>query len=745
MKKNLSIPRSERWYFLFLISFLTIGINVANAYDFQADGIYYSYNGEGTVAVVSGDVKYKGVIKIPEEVSNSNISYRVTEIGDNAFYYCNFMTSVTIPNSVTKIGDQAFMVCTALIDITIGDSVLEIGDRAFGTCSALTTFKIPKYIKDIPEYCFSYCHSLENIEIPEEVVSIGNFAFHNCTKLKEINIPKLVEQIGDSAFSECQLLETITVDPENLFYSSNDGILYDKEENMLIICPGAKISAIIPEGVTLIKSNAFSSCTMLTEINIPNSVKTIESRAFQYCSSLEKIKIPDSVNSIGEFIFNGCKAITEIDLSNSLTIIPTSAFEQCTSLKSINLPDFITIIGDRCFQGCENLTSITFPKEVSSIGTLVFNRCTSLKEINVEEGNNYYASLNGILYDKDYSLLLVCPTTKTSVQIPETVITIQEYAFMGCKNLEILTFGDAVKEIQRNAFSNCESLKSVTLPNSVEVIGERAFYECTTLTNLTFGESLTTIGESAFLDCFELKELIIPNSIKEIGDVAFQVCYNLTDVTIGKSLKKLGKGAFLECQSLTNVTCLALDVPEIDDSFPPFFDVRNLYVYSSVLEKYKSSNWASCFENILPIEDESIPVDYIEITGYGSGILVVGETRQLSVIVTPENATDQDIVWESDDESLATVSQTGLVEAKKVGKVTIYARLKNDPSIKSECVFGINEKTSEIDSVVTDQEGKYHVYTSNGIYILSTSDIEDFQKLKTGIYIVNGRKILIQY
>ena len=181
----------------------------------------------------------------------------VTSIGDDAFYYCESLTSITIPDSVTSIGNGAFSY-TGLKSITIPDSVTSIGNSTFFSCESLTS-----------------------ITIPDSVTSIGYAAFYDCNRLPSITIPDSVTSIGESAFSYCRSLTSIT----------------------------------IPDSVTTIGKYAFYGCTGLTSITIPDSVTSIGKSAFYKCSSLTSITIPDSVTSIGESVFGACTSLKTISLS----------------------------------------------------------------------------------------------------------------------------------------------------------------------------------------------------------------------------------------------------------------------------------------------------------------------------------------------------------------------------------------------------------------------------------------------
>ena len=284
----------------------------------------------------------------------------VTSIGYGAFDGCSGLTSITIPNSVTSIGRETFQDCSGLTSITIPNSVTSIGDRAFCGCSGLTSITIPNSVTSIGYLAFGGCHSLTSITIPDSVTSIGGCAFSCCSSLTSITISNSVTSIGSCAFGECRSLTSINVASDNNYYSSNNGILFNKKKTELIRFPSRKSQ---------------------TSYTIPNSVTSIGSEAFEGCTGLTSITIPNSVTSIGNFAFDGCNSLTSITLPNSVTSIGYWTFSCCSSLTSITIPDGVTSIGDMDFGGCSGLTSITIPNSVTSIGDSAFYGCTGLKDV----------------------------------------------------------------------------------------------------------------------------------------------------------------------------------------------------------------------------------------------------------------------------------------------------------------------------------------------------------------------------
>jgi hypothetical protein len=289
-----------------------------------------------------------------------------------------------------------------------------------------------------------------------------------------------------------------------------------------------------------------------------NPVTRIGRSAFEYCTSLTSITIPDSVTSIGNDAFLGCTSLTSITIPDSVTSIGKYAFGNCTSLTSITIGNGVTSIGDSAFYQCTSLTSITIGNGVISIGRGAFARCSSLTTIEVGAENLNYADVNGVLFNKEKTVLHTYPAGKTgdNYVIANSVTSIGGYAFIGCSSLTGITIPDGVTSIGDGAFGGCTGLTSITIPDGVTSIGTSVFNGCTSLTSITIPDSVTSIGESAFYRCTSLTSVTIPDSVTSIGDDAFEYCTRLTSITIGNGVIIIGRYAFDGCTSLTSITFL---------------------------------------------------------------------------------------------------------------------------------------------------------------------------------------------
>ena len=310
------------------------------------------------------------------------INKGIKVICDRAFFYCESLQSISIPNSVKSIGDSAFLHCTSLQSIAIPNSAKSICDSAFSWCKSLQSISIANSVTSIGDSAFQGCDSLQSIVIPNSVTNIGDRAFSGCESLQSIIIPNSVKNIGEKAFSWCTSLQSLVI--PNSMKSIGDDAFYDCESLQSIVIPNSVItighgafsdcaslqSIVIPDSVTNIGYGVFCGCESLRSLIIPNSVTSIGDRAFEDCKSLQSIVIPNSVTSIGDWAFSGCKSLQSIVIPESVTNIGNSAFRGCTSLQSIVIPKSVTSIGDSAFLYCTSLQSIVIPESVTNIAIL---------------------------------------------------------------------------------------------------------------------------------------------------------------------------------------------------------------------------------------------------------------------------------------------------------------------------------------------------------------------------------------
>lgn len=247
-----------------------------------------------------------------------------------------------------------------------------------------------------------------------------------------------------------------------------------------------------------------------TEITIPDSIKTIGSGAFKYCNYLEKINY---------------------SASSGITSIKNRAFAYCSRLKMSTLPNKTESIGEYAFYKCYSIENLYIPKSVKIIDEYAFACCYSIKNITVAKDNPYYSDINGVLYSKDLSQLLLFGASRTekSFTVPNTVTSIVYPAF-ACSDLASISIPSTVKSISNYSFSGCYYLTSITIPDSVTKIGYCLFDGCSKLATINLGNKTKSIGGRAFANCGRLTKIKLPKSVTSIDWGAFANCYQLSDV-----------------------------------------------------------------------------------------------------------------------------------------------------------------------------------------------------------------------
>ena len=552
----------------------------------------FSYCSELTEVTVPDSVTNmgNGVFSGCSKLESAMLGSGITHIADSTFSSCYSLSDVTFPDSITSIGSYAFSYCGSLTNLEIPSGVTEINDYTFYCCEGLTNIEIPSGVTRIGDYAFYSCTGLTSIEIPSGVTEIGNNAFSSCSGLTSVilgngsvsaswnafdsyadfeeiiiksgilssstpgiqNTKKIILEAGVTDIEYIPPGVEIEIREDNPHFNKEQDAVYNADKTKLISVAKSVENFSIPDGVTQIGDRAFSGCSKLKNVEIPDSVESIGNYAFSGCTSLTDIEIPDSVTEFGNGIFSDCGGLKNVKFSNSVTYITDNMFSGCDGLTNIEIPENITEIGEQAFSNCAGLTSITIPDSVTKIGYYVFSGCSSLKDITLGSGvsniiyyvfddctaleniyvsdkNTNYASVDGILFNKNKSTLLKYPPAKkdASYSVPDRVTKIDKYAFYGCENLENVTINDNVRYIEDSAFRSCTGLKSIVIPERVVSIGRYAFSGCTNLTEAEIRANAQEICYDAFSYCTNLEKVTVLGDVEEWGWDVFYGCYDV--------------------------------------------------------------------------------------------------------------------------------------------------------------------------------------------------------------------------
>ncbi len=603
---------------LFVLFFATMlaGQAWAQSQEFYYDALYYSVTDfeKREVAFLGlGGNTISGKIVVPSKVEYyyDSKTYTVTSVASRAFYNCEGITSVTIPNSVTSIGSEAFEGVNIIYysgsatgspwgagsvnpepdengfvysdekkteiiaffgkgDVSIPDSVVSIGDYAFYGCSDLTSVTIPDSLKSIGAYAFSGCRKIKSITIPNTVTNIGTAAFDGVKNVVYGGTAK-GGPWGADHFNA-------TIDSDGFIYSN------DKKTHILEYIGNAQIINI-PSSVTNIGRCAFARCDNLKLVTIPSSVSIMGYGVFERNTSEITICCETSSEPEGWDIDWNLVSRIWVNVVWNVQLVENEDFEYrfystaqygntANLMKykgnadSVSIPNailsdklyYVTNIDDNAFNGCGNVKSIAFGESVHFIGKSAFEN-TGLKEMFLSSAVESIGS----------RAFAGCENFK--IFIPESVEKVDANAFDGCSNTIICCVAPekpdkwsekwnenggtvawgCLGHTSEYWFYRFKPLTDSTAA-MIEYIGEASEVEIPIMTVIDSSFRYVTSIEGAFKYNSDLTSVIIPNSVTTIGSGAFGGCSALTSIDIPNSVTTIGSGVFGSCSALKSIS-----------------------------------------------------------------------------------------------------------------------------------------------------------------------------------------------
>lgn len=460
--------------------------------------------------------------EVPATLTSVVLNERCTRIASGAFAGAVGLREVTIGASVTEIGTGAFHGCTALTAITVdagnaayqstadgivytaaGDEIVAVPAALSGAVTLLPTVTV------IPADTFRDCRLITSLVLPDGLSAIGDGAFAGCSLLASFNIPDSLALVGRDAF-----------DGTAWYRAQEDGVVYIGR--VLYICKGnrAPTSLIVREGTVSITAGAFAYDLTLEKIDIPASVRYIGAGVFRGVN-IRSLILP----YIGDSVTDAKPTTAFLGYLFGASTPSVSAAFVPKTLTSLTLRSGCLAIRENALRGCDTLTDITFPASL----VYVYG--------GVLDSTAWYAAqqeIPGVIYAGSVAYSFVAPEqayedysteerngrlTPYDVVLRDGTVAIADSAFMG------------------------SAIRTVWMPDSVLTIGEYAFAECAVLKTVDISLSLTDLGAYAFSTCTVLDRIYLPGTIGTVKEGTFMDCEGLRIVWVGAGITNLGGAA----------------------------------------------------------------------------------------------------------------------------------------------------------------------------------------------------------
>ena len=563
---------------------------------------------------------------------------------------------------------------------------------------------------------------LKNVEVLE------TSCFYN-TNLINVTIPNTISVINSGVFTGCNNLESITVEAGGTSgFRSSDGVLYgtdyNKKESLLAYPINSKMTEYTVEsGTEKIEENALAGAKNLTKLVFNTELKEVSSRAVSNVLNLKEIVFNDNLETIGDYAFWGLGKLENLTLGKNVTSIGKWAFENCTALKSVYIPAKV-----------EKLDS-------------VFTGCNALEAINVSPDNASYSSVDGVLLNKNGSKIVQYPIAKqdTEYTVPSTVTDIATDAFEGTKieKFKVADGNTAFKAIDGVLFTKDNYLqtypvankaKSYTVPVGTVKILNSAFKN-SNLENITFNEGLKNIEPNAFFNCNKVQEYNLPSTVETIGYYAFAYNSSLTTITIPASVNDIGNNVFNRCYNIDYITFLGISEPDIgSDLATDSRSLRYVYVPKGQQIAYKNALSGKLYPGAMIVEGTKVSLGDTHTAIAGLPESITTSDYEQNAFVRLNNTEKQSI---TDDEILklddaVKITNPDLVVTQNI----INTNDKDNTKISYNSIKGIGlnlasrEESGDVELKITAQAPRENeVARFDADFIVNGSYIEPFSPI----------------
>ncbi|MDO4194417.1 MAG: leucine-rich repeat protein, partial [Erysipelotrichaceae bacterium] len=684
------------------------------------------------------------------------IGNNVKTIAQNAFKRCP-LTTIVIPDSVTTIGNQAFFESTSLTKVIVPGSVTSMGNQAFYNCTGLKTAgPIGSganiefgWTEELPYGAFYYANYLTSVTIPDGIKTIGRAAFLNCHNLVSVSIPGSVTTISDNAFDTCKSLTDISIPDsvtnlsQRVFQNCEKLVNVRMPQNITKLgqytfsgCSSLK-SIVVPEGVTEIDQNAFYKCTSLTDVSLPDSLNHMYASVFSECTSLETLVFPKSMpEGFAGYTFKGCTNLKKVVWPLDFTSIPVQTFQDCTSLTDLNFSHIVSI-GSSAFAGCTSLQTVDAERiNGYGIGANAFAGCTSLKKVSFIQFNSAY-------YNPEiYGSIIASNLFKDCTSLEELYFAIPEKSSSGTNKLVVSTgtfmncpdhmtihfFGTSdqwANKIVNSGNEPLETAKVIFEGSAQSVSIDKSSYSVGVGGNITIGHSKTPGSYSE-------DYLIWESNKPEIAYIDKNgVVTGISEGTVTITLSSPNNTAYDSCTvKVGAVHAEGISIAPAPDTV----SVGNTVDLDPVFEPENAVNkrvtWTSSDSSIATVDSNgvvtgvSVGTVTITVTAEDGGFsasktmtvinpvtgitmtttelrVAVGDTGKIQASVVPENAGNKTILWSSDNESIASVNDEGIVTGTAAGTAVITAKTE-DGGYTAQCTVTVY--TVHAEGITVDEE-----------------------------------------
>ncbi|MBQ8511248.1 MAG: leucine-rich repeat protein, partial [Clostridia bacterium] len=664
----------------------------------------------------------------------------ITTIGYRGLYDNDGLTEIVLPDGLVSLEDYALYYGTSLKSITIGSKLESFAQYSFGNLSSLETITVDASNPNLYSengilyggtvlYLVPRKHSMTEYTIPDGITTIAERAVYQCSNLVSLTIPSSVTKINSYAVRSCYNLSSVIIHAEETEIMNY--AIYDNASGFVITAHDGSDAEFYA------KDHGITFQVFEGEEDLPNDVATgkLGTEITWALSDTGVLTIsgtgtiPDySGYSSNPWYYDYRLDVKSVVIGEGITAIGQYTFGYLSAISSITLPSTLETISDYAFYECGALTSIDIPASVTSIGTYVFYECDSLTAININEGNTAYASVDGVLYDKDIAKLIAYPKAKkdTAYTAPETVTTVGKYAFYYTKYLQSITLPDALETVENNAVYygdmltdiivhstdavysgslsiNCSTSKiTVTAHNAStteyyakekgytfkvfdgETDTADVMYEGFCNTDETvkwelYDDGLLRISGTGAMDDYsssssvpwysyrssKVKSIEVADGVTHIGKYAFADCYSSESVSIADSVTSIGDYAFRENNKLASLT-LSANLTTIGNySFTSCYKLTSITIPASVtFIGTNAFNGISMLTEII-VEDGN--------TAYCSEYGVLFNADKTTLILYPRAKTDTEYVVPS---TVTTLSGSAFSDVSKLTSLTLPASLK---------------------------------------------------------------------